>query len=194
MTDDNVNPGAYGQPYRQHPPVVPGSPAPGNGGPYAPLPALKKRNRTKAVVGVSGGLVALCVVGVIVAALNGNSGSRSAAGSGSTAVSSGGAQVAQDAVSTQETEAAQAPAPEASDFKLTPKITQKQCFGSAGCLVDYEVNLEYGGPTLDTGDESGPITDQIEVTGNQYTGNKESVATARSSTKIKIKVTDVEKE
>ncbi|MFF5081632.1 hypothetical protein ACFY36_31675 [Actinoplanes sp. NPDC000266] len=42
------------------------------------------------------------------------------------------------------------PGPElsAADVKLTPKVAEKQCFGSAGCNVTVKVQMSYAGPTL----------------------------------------------
>jgi hypothetical protein len=94
--------------------------------------------------------------------------------------------------------------PKPSDFALTTKITDKQCFGSAGCNISLEVKMAYGGQDLSagdtwlityeiTGDESGPIVGSIEVKGDTYEVNRESLSTKNSKTKIDIKVTDVEK-
>lgn len=94
--------------------------------------------------------------------------------------------------------------PKKSDFKVTVKVKEKQCFGSAGCLVTVSVKPSYVGDTdlPDTGtvevtyeikgDESGPITNTFTVSGGQaeYTG-EESLTTKSSSTKISATVTDV---
>jgi len=92
----------------------------------------------------------------------------------------------------------------ASDITLTPKVTDKQCFGSAGCSLTIKIDMSYRGADLsadDTwevtyqvkGDESGPIIGTFEITGDQYTVNEESLSTRSSRTKVTIKVTDVEK-
>jgi hypothetical protein len=189
------------QPYGQQPPIVPGqnwgAPPP----PFVPPP--KKTSMKKRVVAVVAGVPALIVVAFGLSALsNDNSGTSShPAAAVDIKAGSGDGTVADPA----DTPTADAVTPKASDFKLTPKITRKQCFGSAGCNVDYQVTLGYSGPALNdddtwdvtyeaTGDESGPITNQIEVTGTQYSGESQSISTASSGTKIKIKVTDVEKE
>lgn len=40
--------------------------------------------------------------------------------------------------------------PKPADFKLTVKILEKSCFGSAGCNVQYRISkVDYSGPTLD---------------------------------------------
>ncbi|BCY13187.1 hypothetical protein L3i22_082750 [Actinoplanes sp. L3-i22] len=85
---------------------------------------------------------------------------------------------------------------------MTPKITKKQCFGSAGCNVRIKVEVGYDGPTLsedDTwevtyqviGDESGPIVGTFELTGTKYDQDEISLSTKSSTTKISVKVTDV---
>lgn len=90
------------------------------------------------------------------------------------------------------------------DFQLKLKITRKKCFGSAGCNIDYHIDLTYVGATLDdsqtwvvtyevTGVEDGPAINTFEITGDQYSYDEsESAQTADSSTKLKVKVTDVE--
>ncbi len=45
--------------------------------------------------------------------------------------------------------AAKGPRPE--DFKLAVRITDKQCFGNAGCNVTYKVVPDYNGPALGEG-------------------------------------------
>lgn len=96
------------------------------------------------------------------------------------------------------------PTPEAANFELTPKITDKQCFGSAGCNVSFDVDVAYGGPTLDEDDtwrityevsgvEDGPLIGTIELTGTRYDRPSESASTRSTKSKLRIKVTDVEK-
>jgi hypothetical protein len=96
------------------------------------------------------------------------------------------------------------PTPSATDFELTPKTTEKQCFGTAGCSVTVKVEVGYEGPALSsddtwevtyelTGDESGPIIGSFELTGEQYDQNEVSMSTPSSKTKIKVKVTSVSK-
>jgi hypothetical protein len=92
----------------------------------------------------------------------------------------------------------------ASDITLRPKVTDKQCFGSAGCSVTIKIDMSYRGPDLSpdetwavtyevSGDEDGPIIGTFDITGDQYTVNEESLSTKSKSTKVSIKVTDVEK-
>lgn len=96
------------------------------------------------------------------------------------------------------------PTPQVKDITLTVKVTDKQCFGLAGCNVDIKLDLGYVGPSLSpddtfevtyqvTGDESGPIIGTLELTGDQYTVPEHSLSTRSSRTKILVKVTGVDK-
>lgn len=53
--------------------------------------------------------------------------------------------------------------PVPADFILTITITSEQCFGSAGCNVDFIITIEYSGDTMYVGD--GPYTLLYTVTG-----------------------------
>lgn len=181
------------------PPVTPGytqQPPPGDWTPPAP----KGRGPLPWLVGAL--VVAVLVVGGLIAVLV-NGGNEPTAGASPTPplpqdpCGGGICQTTTQPVSTGYT-------PKPSDFILTPKITDKQCFGSAGCNVDLEVKMTYAGAGLSdddtwlvtyeiTGDESGPIIGSIEVKGDTYEINDESLSTKSSKTKISIKVTDVEK-
>lgn len=95
------------------------------------------------------------------------------------------------------------PEPRAEDFRLTVKVLKKECFGSAGCLVDFRIELAYGGPTLDPsvtyeltyeikgGDE--PLINTLEVTGDQYSTEKEETIEAGAKAKLTAKVTLIDK-
>lgn len=93
-----------------------------------------------------------------------------------------------------------------SDMHLTTKVKSKQCFGSAGCNVEVEVNVEWanGDPgKLDgqydvtykiTGDDSGPYIDTLTV----YPNGKYDVpmfpaylSTRSTNTPIGVTVTSV---
>lgn len=89
------------------------------------------------------------------------------------------------------------------NIELSLKTTEKQCFGSAGCIVKVKVEAGWDS-TLSpdetwevtyeiTGDESGPIVGSFDVTGQQYDVNTENLSTKSKSTKIRIKVTSVDK-
>lgn len=53
--------------------------------------------------------------------------------------------------------------PVPADFGLMITITSEQCFGSAGCNVDFIITIEYSGDTMYVGD--GPYTLLYTVTG-----------------------------
>jgi hypothetical protein len=94
--------------------------------------------------------------------------------------------------------------PGPSDFTVKLTIKRKHCFGSAGCNVEVEPDLSYGGISpIDPdksyeityqidGDESGPVIETISLTdGTSMEYYSSSLSTASSRTKIAGKVTDV---
>jgi hypothetical protein len=99
--------------------------------------------------------------------------------------------------------AAPVTAPVPADFKLAVKVTRKQCFGSAGCNVDYEIDMTYAGDPLALGDgRSYEVTyevkgaeDQIigtlDIQGDSYSSTEESTQTAKSSAKLTAVATSV---
>ena len=100
--------------------------------------------------------------------------------------------------------AAEPEPPAIKDFKLTPKITDKECFGSAGCNVTFRVDVAYDGlPPDDSttwllvyeigGVEDGPQVGSIELTGMDLSGTEESVSTTSSKKKITLKLTSIER-
>lgn len=92
------------------------------------------------------------------------------------------------------------------DFLMELKTTSKECFGSAGCLVDVEPELTFVGDSADidpgatyrityeiTGDEDGPIIDTLTLTDqDDITYNETTVSTVSSNTEIDVEITDVE--
>lgn len=99
---------------------------------------------------------------------------------------------------------APAATPKVGDIALRAKITSKECFGSAGCLITLKVQADYNGPALNPDDtwlvtydingvEDGPQVGSFEMTGDTYTVNEEDVSTKSSRSKVTVKVTDVEK-
>jgi hypothetical protein len=180
------------RPPHQQPPVVAGwQPAPM---PPAAPPEPKSR-----VIPVLLGVLAVSVVavgGLIAALLNG--GKHAAvppAGSvaGVTATTEAPA-----------TEAAVVAAPAPADFRLTAKITDKQCFGSAGCNVTFRVDVTYAGTAaLDpdktwlviyeiNGIEDAPQVGNFQLTGTRVESTDEDVQTSSTKSKITLKATSVE--
>jgi hypothetical protein len=100
------------------------------------------------------------------------------------------------------------PTPKPSDFTMTMKVTEKKCFGSAGCNVGFELTLVYIGPALrpdstwdvtyDVTGADDPYTNTMTVTcdsnGQPFEYRQEDnemVQTAKSSSKLTIVVTAV---
>lgn len=93
------------------------------------------------------------------------------------------------------------PEPDPDDFDLTAKILSKECFGSAGCLIDFRIELAYDGPELDpavtyeliyevAGGESDYVN-TLTISGDQYsTEETESISTP-SDRELTVTVTDV---
>lgn len=143
----------------------------------------------------------LGVVGLIIALANTSQSTNAPA---STGVQRAAEPAAVDPVTETTTPAPTAYTPKVKDFALTPKILDKECFGSAGCNVEVKVDVTYAGPALSdddtwlvtyevTGDEDGSVIGSLELTGDVYEVNDEFLSTKSSKTKISIKVTDVEK-
>lgn len=188
----------------QQPPIVPGQPE----NPYwPPRPAPAKKSRLPWIIAaaVAALLIGGTTTGILVA---GRDAPTTTTGGVTTPVEehllgddgSDGSITPDPIVDTP----APGPTPRTADIKLTAKITDKQCFGSAGCHVEFKVNLAYGGPVLSaddtwevtyeiTGVEDGPMIGTLEVTGDEYTVNEEFVSTSSSKKKISIKVTGVDK-
>lgn len=96
--------------------------------------------------------------------------------------------------------------PTKSDFVVSVRNTSKDCFGSAGCIIDYKVkaSVKHGADldpdqsydvTFDVrGDEDGPITGTFTVQNGEVSSyDLEGVAsTGSSGTKLTVKVTNVD--
>lgn len=176
-------------------------PPPGYGPPIPP----PKHNTGKVLAMVFSGIFGLIVVGSCMAAVSSSDDDKpKAAVSTSHAVSA--PQEEEEEGEGEET------TPEtvyatlgADDFTIELRTTSKQCFGSAGCNVTVEPELTYTGLTEDIdpdatyeityeirGDDSGPVTDTLELTGGEdYTASTRFLSTASSGTKVTVKITDV---
>lgn len=128
---------------------------------------------------------------------------------GSTAIdpSDGGQPAATDDGTTETPSEPELHALKASDLDLTVKTTSKQCFGSAGCNVEYKVKVAFAIPdpgelagTYDvtykiSGDESGPIIETLTVyPDGKYDVNEGYASTKSKYVKLVAKVTDVEEQ
>ncbi|MEV6303337.1 hypothetical protein AB0M02_28265 [Actinoplanes sp. NPDC051861] len=97
--------------------------------------------------------------------------------------------------------------PKPSHFALTVKTMSKECFGSAGCLVDYRIKVAMKSDvtfdpdknydiTFDVfGDEDGPRTGTFTLSGDgSYVGYdlEGDLSTSSSGQKLTAKVTDIE--
>lgn len=93
--------------------------------------------------------------------------------------------------------------PQPKDFKLTVKTRKKECFGSAGCLVTYQVDATWT-KTFDPsityeliyvvrGDEDGPAFNIMTITGDEFThATEETASTPSSKTKLTATTSSVE--
>lgn len=162
----------------------------------------KKKSKVWLIIGIVAAVVALACVGLslmgLLAAKNAPSTSGNRVVSTAKATTAAG-----QAPATAAPEPA-AVAPKTTDFKLTPKILSKHCFGSAGCNIEFRIDVTYSGPALSESDtwlityevagvEDGPMVDSIELTGTQFEGTEQSASTSSSSSKLKAKVTEIVK-
>ena len=177
------------------PPYVPGQPPTlGQMMPTAP----KKKSKVPWIVGGVLALVALCLGGVVAIGMSADS-DTPAPGNVASDVKADVPAAEQPAV-----EVPKVKAPVVKDFKLTVKTLKKQCFGSAGCLVDFRIQVAFNGDTLalDAGrtyevtyevkGAEDPITNTFTMTGDSAeVQQEESTQTPKSSSKLTAVVTDV---
>jgi hypothetical protein len=193
---------------------APPTPPPGYGPPYAPQPwpyqgppavadpSVKRTNRRNWIILGAVGLAALVVL-IVTVAMTATPTRQATGGSTYKPIydNNGAAPVAP--VTTGPTYAN----PTDADFKLTPKITQKQCFGSAGCNVTFTVDLSYVGKgakpnstwdiTYDAVGTEDALTDTITVhvdgTGmpGTYDSHEELVQTKKTSDAITLRITAI---
>lgn len=162
-----------------------------------PQPSPRKRLPTVAIVGIAvGAMVLLCGgVGVVAVALFPDA-VRNAASTG------GGPQM-----STSTPAAPPAPKetfhqPQPTDFVLTVKTLEKKCFGSAGCNIEYRIEVAYNGAPLDPsrtweltyevkGGED-PQIGTLEVTATGWrTADRERIGTNSSKDELTATVVSV---
>lgn len=96
--------------------------------------------------------------------------------------------------------------PSKKDFSIRVKTTGKECFGSAGCLVDFKVKLSYSGTldldpdktydiTYDIRGAEDPYTATLEASGDTYSvPAEENISTTSSASTLRAVITDVEEQ
>ena len=167
--------------------------------PYpAPPPLPQKPNKRKRTL-----LIALVAVGVLLllglcgGILSGATGSTAHHGSLGKAVAPAAQPVATDAPAPAAT-----PTPAAltaADIKLKIKTTTKDCFGSAGCNVEYTIDAAWSpeGGECDVTYEVHGLEDaqigtlNLHADGTYEQDSYQSGQTSSSSRKLSVKVTDV---
>jgi hypothetical protein len=171
-----------------------------------PLPPKKKRHTVRTIAIVAGALI---VVGAVAGAL-GSGGKKAATPTHSPTISapSTTAAVIQPPILEPSDTAPAYVTPKKGDFTVTLKVLSKECFGTAGCNITYRAKLSQDLPTgaLDPdvtydltyvvhGDDSGPQTETMYITGDQYEQPSEGFASTPSSgTKLTVTVTKIEAE
>jgi hypothetical protein len=92
--------------------------------------------------------------------------------------------------------------PSPSDFQLTVKVIEQECFGSAGCIVTFRLDIAYTGPRLPTGvtyevvyevrGGEEPLINNFTIQGDIATQDREqTISTTSSKAKLTAVVTDV---
>ena len=148
--------------------------------PAYPQPVVPpKKKRLGLILGLIGGLLILACCGVGITALNSDSGKKGIADGASIAAPA----TTRASTAPATTSATKYVTPTVKDFTLKVRVTNKECFGSAGCNLKYRVyGLTYNGDTaqLDPsksyeltyevrGIEGGASVHSIETIGGQYT-------------------------
>jgi len=176
---------------------------------YPPPPYVPPKKKRHPVRTIAIAAAALIVVGGVAGAL-GTGGKKATAPARTTSSApSTTAAAIQPPILEQPTDTTPAyVTPKKGDFEVTLKILSKECFGDAGCNLTYRAKLSQSLPTgaLDPdvtydltyvvhGDESGPQTETMYITGDQYEQPSEGIAqTATSGTKLTVTVTKIEAE
>ena len=87
----------------------------------------------------------------------------------------------------------------ASNFDVELIIIEKQCFGSAGCLITFEPDLQYHGGIklhgqyrlvyeVDGTDGQGPPQFSVMINGDQYTPSEHTVTTGSEADELSARV------
>lgn len=175
--------------------------------PQMPPPAPKKKTgkRLGIIIGAVTVIVIGCCIGSIALSGGDKKGDKQVETTqGAPAVRTTGAAAPVTTAPAPAKPAAKAPAP--ADFKLTVKELEKQCFGSAGCNLQFRISkVAYTGPELDPDATyevsyaykglSDPMTGTftLQGDGSYEVAELEFGQTKRSSVKVTAIVTAVEK-
>jgi hypothetical protein len=167
---------------------------------YPQVPEPKKsKTWLWILLAVIGTILALCLVGALV--VGGAASSVDSSSHKALATTS-----APTVYSTEDTtEDSGLPLPKLSDFKLTYKVTDKQCFESAGCvetvvakvetsLTDEQLAGTYELTYQITGIKDSPLISTIEITDGEYYTDSSVVELKSSKSKITVKATELEKQ
>ena len=171
---------------------------------YAPPPPVQppKKNRhliRKSVIGIGGAAVAIAVISIA----SGTNGGKPHKTTPTTPQRSVQTSFTPPPVSSSPTFLV----PTKDNYRISLKILTKDCFGEAGCNVSYRPQLTetfaqgstdpsvtYDVTYVVSGGQSGEQIDTIQVTGDQYQSTDGFTQTASSTTKLTVKITDVEAE
>lgn len=160
--------------------------------PVGPTVTPAPQRKSRAVWWVLGAIIGLVLCGGIAAIVAGIAGSDTGAGGNGrpivTATRTGQPPV--DNVPPVENVAV----PKTTDFKLTVKTLRKQCFGSAGCNINYRIVVAVVGSPPDAsktyeltyevrGGES-PQVNTLTVTGTEYQVQEEEFISTKSSKNV----------
>lgn len=163
--------------------------------PVAPQPK-KSKTWLWVLLAVVGTVLGLCLVGALV--VGGSS-------SGDKSVRNSVPSVSTSAAIDETAPVTESTSVKLSDFKLTLKVSDKQCFGSAGCsatvdvrvgtaLSDQQLAGTYELTYVITGVEDSPVIGTLEITDGDYYSDTRFVDLKSSKSKVVIKATELEKE
>lgn len=182
-------------------PAQPYVPGPGFPPPYTQPPQKPRRRGLMITLVAVAGVLVLCVIGSVIVGVTQSSKPTKAAAT---------ATASKDPWAT-DVEATTAPTPEAttaavvpltaSDIQVTVKVKKKDCFGSAGCNVEYKI--EAGWP--DDGQYECEVTYDVHGLEDTQTGtldihrdgtyeqdSYQAGETSSSKKKLTVKITDVD--
>lgn len=156
-----------------------------------PAPRKKMSGLTIALIAV-GSMLALCVAGVVGAVI------ATGAKAPTSTSSQQGQPISTTAPAPPAPEKPSYYVPQASDFKLTPKVLEKKCYGSAGCLISFRIEVSYTGTsqpdpaktyevTYEVKGGKEPLTNTLRITGTRaMVEDRETIQTASSKDELTV--------